>query len=134
MNFTLWSFLEDQINIFKFLVKNCYTTQLFYDHIYKNQNFFKLKKPLHDLESITKNDLNKKDFFFNLYDETRRNTNTLQSEIKVNKKNSNGDIFKEENSTDNSEEILNDKYNEKLIKNHFDFLYSQSMTSTIIFK
>jgi len=134
MNFTLWSFLEDQINIFKFLVKNCYTTQLFYDHIYKNQNFFKLKKPLHDLESITKNDLNKKDFFFNLYDETRRNTNTLQSEIKVNKKNSNGDIFKEENSTDNSEEILNDKYNEKLIKNHFDFLFSQSMTSTIIFK
>jgi hypothetical protein len=134
MNFTLWSFLEDQITIFKFLVKNCYTTQLFYDHIYKNQNFFKLKMPLYDLESITKTDLNKKDILSNLYDETRRNTNTLQSEIKIHQKNSNGDIFKEGFSSENSEDILNEKYNEQLIKNHFDFLFSQSMTSTILFK
>ena len=72
--------------------------------------------------------------FSNLYDETRRNTNTLQSEIKIHQKNSNGDIFKEGFSSENSEDILNEKYNEQLIKNHFDFLFSQSMTSTILFK
>ncbi len=111
-------------------MKNCYTTQLFYDYIHKNQNFFKKIKPLPELESITKIDINRKELFSNIYDETRRNTNPQQSDIRRRQKNSEQDDDNKLNeglTAENSDEILNEYYDERLIKKHFDFLFSQSM-------
>ncbi len=130
--------MEDQITIFKYLIKNFYATQVFYEFIRKNQKFFKLNKTLPYLNPKDLLDIKKKDLDVLNVHKIKKNKKIELSDSGSNEENSHdedecdGLKINQVCSDENFKSILNENYNQKTIKNHFDFLFSNYSISKFI--
>ena len=130
--------MEDQITIFKYLIKNFYATQVFYEFIRKNQKFFKLNKTLPSLNPKDLLDIKKKDLDVLDIHKIKKNKKIEFSDSGSNQENSHdeddGMKINQVWNDENFKSILNENYNQKTIKNHFDFLFSNySIRKFILF-
>jgi hypothetical protein len=122
MAITGWSFLEDLLNIYDYLVKNLYATQTFYEYISANHSFFsKLNKPS-PLDPSIRVEF-KKDYDM---DYNSKITNPQQSGSQHNEYDDESNIISlKESGVDEIEDDdeIDNKYNEALVFKHFDFLF-----------